>query len=149
MNEEKLLFISIPFLGHFVAYSFYIVRIFNLHIDSCHFLMSVKIQITNNKKLQTWTEKNGPMMCTVVSSPAVDAWSGSLMMPPVIRCNSLTFWPPLPMMRPTCAEGTSSSIVSRTSSVPDTKPSSRIFSKIKYCAFHCASAVPGKQRRIA
>lgn len=51
----------------------------------------------------TCTLKNGPIIWTVVSSSAgAVPCSGSLIMLPVTRCNSRTFWPPLPMIRPTC-----------------------------------------------
>uniref|UniRef100_A0A1A9VRJ8 Uncharacterized protein n=1 Tax=Glossina austeni TaxID=7395 RepID=A0A1A9VRJ8_GLOAU len=42
----------------------------------------------------------------------------------------------------TCELATKISTVNRTSSVPHMKPSSRIFSNIIYCAFHCPSGVP-------
>lgn len=87
--------------------------------------------------MHTWTEKKGPMIWTVVSS----SWeggeapcSGSFMIEPVTLCSSRTFCPPLPMMRPTWLDGTRISTVRRTSSVPATKPSSRIFSKMRYWA---------------
>lgn len=86
----------------------------------------------------TWTEKKGPIIWTVASSSAegdVDCCSDSFMILPVTRCNSLTFCPPLPMIRPTWVLGTRISIVNRTSSVPATNPSSRIFSNIKYWAW--------------
>lgn len=84
----------------------------------------------------TWTLKNGPMICTVVSSSCgVAPCSGNLITLPVTLWSSRTFWPPFPMMRPTCELGTKISTVSLTSSEPATKPSSRIFSKIKYCAY--------------
>ena len=50
--------------------------------------------------------KKLPMMCTVVSSPVEAPCSGSLITDDVVRCISRTFWPPLPMMRPTCESGT-------------------------------------------
>lgn len=54
------------------------------------------------QKMLTWTLKNGPIIWTVVSSSAgAVPCSGNLIMLPVTRCNSRTFWPPLPIMRPT------------------------------------------------
>lgn len=53
----------------------------------------------------TCTLKNGPIIWTVVSSSAgAVPCSGSLIILPVTRCNSRTFWPPLPIIRPTCSE---------------------------------------------
>lgn len=108
-------------------------------LSSKKFRTGVTAQINNkmNEIVLTWTLKKGPMICTVVSSSGCGcAWlcSGSLITLPVTRCNSRTFWPPLPMMRPTWELGTSISTVSRTSSLAATKPSSRIFSNIRYCA---------------
>lgn len=90
------------------------------------------------------------MIWTVVSSSAeggVACCSDSLMTLPVTRCSSLTFWPPLPMIRPTWVLGTRISMVSLTSSVPATYPSSRIFSKIKYWAWKIAIFNDAKQDR--
>lgn len=53
----------------------------------------------------TCTLKNGPIIWTVVSSSAgAVPCSGSLIILPVTRCNSRTFWPPFPIIRPTYFE---------------------------------------------
>lgn len=53
----------------------------------------------------TCTLKNGPIIWTVVSSSAgAVPCSGSLIILPVTRCNSRTFWPPFPIIRPTCSK---------------------------------------------